>query len=50
MRAAIRNYWIDGRMLVLLRHVTLSYGIAAIEWALNPEFLFTRFIVLRHAP
>ena len=37
-------------MLVLLRYAALSYGIAATEWALNPEFLFLRFIALRHAP
>jgi hypothetical protein len=51
MISAIRSYWNDGRGPILLRYAVLSYGIAAIEWLLNPANLLWVFPSLkRNAP
>ena len=46
---AVRNYWNDGRGLILLRYAILSYSIAAVEWILaTPENVFQFFPTLPH--
>jgi len=47
MTSALRNYWDDGRGPILLRYCTLSYGIAATEWLLNPQNLLWLFPSLK---
>jgi hypothetical protein len=49
MTPAIRDYWDSGRGLVLLRHATWSYGIAAVEWLLLPPNLSWIFPSLRNS-
>jgi hypothetical protein len=50
MRPAVQNFWRDCRLLDLFRYTVLSGGIAAIQWALNPEFLVRWFPVYRGVP